>query len=263
MKPLFVDAVGIAAGGLPDWAAAATVLRGEAPYAYADLPAHAPALLSANERRRATATVRLAFRAAEDAIATSRFGAHQLATVFSSSEADTPVMHRICSALATPQRLVSPTDFHNSVHNAAAGYWSIAAGCRAPSISLSAWDAGFAAGLLEAAALAEIDGHDVLLVAYDVPAPEPLHQKRPLSCSFGVAMVLTPNPGYGHRIDLHLLDAQASESRMQDPALEALRVGNPAARALPLLQLLAQRRAGAVTLPGSGHSRLRISVAPA
>ncbi len=263
MKPLFVEALGLAANGLPDWASGTAVLRGEAPYAYADLPAHAPALLPANERRRATATVRLAFQAAEDAIAGSRFAAHQLATVFSSSEADTPVMHRICSALATPQRLVSPTDFHNSVHNAAAGYWSIAAECRAPSISLSAWDSGFAAGLLEAAALAEVDGHDVLLVAYDIPAPEPLHEKRPLSCAFGIAMVLTTTPGLGHRIDLQLLDTKDSESRMQDPALEALRVGNPAARALPLLQLLAQQRAGIVTLPGTGHSLLRLSVTPA
>ena len=36
------------------------------------------------------------------------------------------VIHEICEALATDEREVSPTRFHNSVHNASAGYWGIA-----------------------------------------------------------------------------------------------------------------------------------------
>ena len=46
---------------------------------------------------------------------------------------------------------LSPTRFHNSVHNAPAGYWGIATGAMAAVDGLCAFDASFAAGLLEAA----------------------------------------------------------------------------------------------------------------
>ena len=45
---------------------------------------------------------------------------------------------------------ISPTRFHNSVHNAAAGYWGIATGATAAANALCAYDASFGAGLLEA-----------------------------------------------------------------------------------------------------------------
>ena len=48
------------------------------------------------------------------------------ATVFTSSGGDGDNCHAICETLATTDRLISPTRFHNSVHNAPAGYWSIA-----------------------------------------------------------------------------------------------------------------------------------------
>src|SRR5581483_6334579 len=144
---VFVDAIGFAAPGMEDWESARRVLRGEAGYEPKALSLYQPNLLPPNERRRAAPAVRLAFRIAEDAMRTSSFKPSVLAT----SDADTSILHRLCTALAQPQRAVSPTDFHNSVHNAAAGYWSIAAGAKPPSTSLSAYDASFAAGLLEAA----------------------------------------------------------------------------------------------------------------
>ena len=82
--------------------------------------------------------------------------------------------------LATDGREVSPTRFHNSVHNAPSGYWAVATGSREPSTSLCAYDASFAAGLLEAAAQATVDDRPVTLVAYDLPYPEPLQRARPI-----------------------------------------------------------------------------------
>src|SRR3546814_10360262 len=79
-----------------------------------------------------------------------RADAGDLATVFAGSDADMAILQRISAALATPERIVSPTDFHNSVHNAAAGYWGIGTGSRAPSTTLAGYDASFALGLLEA-----------------------------------------------------------------------------------------------------------------
>jgi hypothetical protein len=257
-----VKAVGIAAPGLGGWAAAAPVLAGERPYVAAAETPYAPALLPPNERRRATASVKLAFRAAEDAVTTAGADSRQLASVFSSSDADMAVLHRICDALAKTPRVISPTDFHNSVHNAASGYWSIGVGSMAPTTTVSAYDASFTAGLIEAVGLARDRAADVLLVVYDATAPQPLAAKRPLAVAAGVALIISPDTSAaaGGRLALEL-DGTA-ETPCANPALEALRDGNPALRALPLLELIAARRAGAVTLRGTGALLATLRYAP-
>jgi hypothetical protein len=261
MSRCVVRAVGLAAPGLAGWAAAQPVLAGAAPYVATAETAYAPALLPPNERRRATPSVRLAFRAAEDAVTASGADARELASVFASSDADMGVLHRICAALAKEPRVISPTDFHNSVHNAASGYWSIGVGSTKPTTTISAYDASFTSGLLEAVALARELDRDVLMVAYDAIAPQPLAAKRPLALSAGVAMIVGPagTPGFGS-LDLEL--AGDTETPCASPALEQLRMGNPALRALPLLELLAVRRAGTVTLRGTGELLVSLRLTP-
>jgi hypothetical protein len=237
------------------------VLSGASAYvATAETP-YAPAMLPPNERRRATPAVRLAFRAAEDAVTASGADARELASVFASSDADMAVLHRICAALAQTPRIISPTDFHNSVHNAASGYWSIGVGSQAPTTTISAYDASFTAGLIEAVALARDRGGDVLLVVYDATAPQPLAAKRPLALSAGVALILgTRNgPGLG---SLEVELAGDAETRCTDAALEQLRLGNPALRALPLLEMLAARRAGTAVLRGTGGMHVTATFTP-
>lgn len=259
---LHVESVGLAAPGLPDWPRSVAALAGEAPYQSQPLEAYSPMLLPPNERRRATQVVRLAFRSSEDALARSSIPASALATVFASSEGDTDVVHRINVALAQSARSLSPTDFHNSVHNAPAGYWSIAVGSKQPSTSLAAFDGSFAAALTEAAALALGDGLDVLATTYDMAMPPVLAPKRPVPEPFASALVLTARRT-GHSLaSLTLAETQEPETTMADPALEALRRCNPSARALPLLRLLAMRAAGTVHLPAGG-STLSVTVARA
>lgn len=129
---------------------------------------------------------------------------------------------------------MSPTRFTNSVHNAAGGYWHIAVQGRAPSTSLAAFDASFGAGLLEAAAQCVAMQQPVLLVAADVPYPEPLHAKRPIADAFGVALLLAPGTG----LRLSLQD-DAPSTACGHAGLDAVRENIPAARALPLLQAIA------------------------
>src|SRR6185437_4923435 len=100
--------------------------------------------------------------------------------------------NEICMTLASGERQLSPTRFHNSVHNAASGYWSIAAAATSASSVLCAYDASFGAGLLEALTQVVVDRTSVLLVAYDAGYPEPLRAARPIPDAFGVAMVLGP-----------------------------------------------------------------------
>ena len=260
MTAVFIEAVGIAAPGLPSWNDGGAVLRGEQPFVPTVLPQHTPASLPLNERRRATPAIRLAFQAAEDAMKMTALSAGSLATVFASSDADLAIIHRICLALTATPRFISPTDFHNSVHNAAAGYWSIATGAHRASTTISAYDGSFAAGLLEACLQVQVDGCDALLVAFDLPAPEPLHATRPIAVPAAVALVLTRQPGAHTLAALSCSPTAVAETPLADTALEQMRLGNPAARALPLLQRLALRHFGSVVLPMAPHANLYVDL---
>jgi hypothetical protein len=255
---LHVIGIGLSAPGLPSWAEAQPVLRGERPYIATEPPPYQPLLLPANERRRTTPAIRQAFRVAEDATSLAGIDPATLASVFSTSDADLGIIHRISSALAEPTRQVSPTDFHNSVHNAASGYWSIAIHSRLPSTTLCAYDAGFAAGLLDAATMAGVEGLDTLLVAYDVPGPPVLNEKRHFGCAAGSAVVLSARACGTARLSLSL--ASGDFTRLEDPALEALRLSNPALRALPLLELLARGDSGRVFLEAPAGRVLQVDV---
>jgi hypothetical protein len=257
---VWIESVGIAAPGLIGWSTARDVLNGASAYTPADMPPYAPSLLPPNERRRASPTVRIAFQAAEDAVQGASIPAAELATVFASSDADLNIIHRISLALTQTPRLVSPTDFHNSVHNAAAGYWSIAVGSRAPSTTISAYDFSFAAGLAEACTLVAIEQRDTLLVAFDLPPPQPLHAKRPIGCVAGVALVLTHSQTPQSLARLQCEQTCEATTIAATPALEELRRSNPATASIPLLELLARAGSGRVVLPMSDQSSLRVDV---
>ncbi len=183
--------------------------------------------------------------------------------MFTSSSGDGEVMHQLCTALARPTRDVSPTRFHNSVHNAPAGYWSIATESREPSTSICVFESSFAAGLLEAALQVTTSRRAVLLVAYDAPFPPPLDVLYPMIAPFGVALLLAPAPGTASLGSVTVeLGPAAGETPLADPALERLRRGVAAARSLPLLAALASgapTRAELGYLPEMG---IRVEVAP-
>jgi hypothetical protein len=240
-----VSGIGLLGPGLAGWRDGAPALRDPARRQATPTVVPPPARLPPTERRRAGPVVRAAIVVADEAVAASGLDAATLPTVFTSSTGEPSNCHALCEALAAPERLLSPTRFTNSVHNAAAGYWHIAAHANAASTSLGAYDASFGAGLLEAAAQCVALARPVLLVACDVPYPEPLHAKRPLADTFGVAFVLAP--GRGLTIDVV---EEAAPTPCADAGLEALRRTIPAARALPLLQALAAGRGGRFVVEG-------------
>lgn len=256
-----LHAVGLCAPGLAGWEMATPVLRGERDYVDAAPPAFASDLLPRNERRRLTAATRLALQAGEDVLRQSSVDVQSVRTVFASCGGDGATIDRICRALMQPQRPVSPTQFHNSVHNSAAGYWAIAAHCRCASISISAHDGSFCAGLIEAYAAARVADGPVLLIAYDHPLPPPLSQALPICAPFAVALLLNAGAPHDSLAVLIVTPINRIEAQTRcDQALEPLRTGNPAARALPLLQLLARGVAGRVVLPYLPHSMLAVDV---
>lgn len=264
MHTLFVEGIGLLGPGLPDWATAQPVLRGEAAHASAPTQLVPPARLPPAERRRAGPVMRLAMAVADAAIAQSGADPSRLPTVFSSSGGEGANCHSLCEALAVPNPLVSPTRFTNSVHNAAAGYWHIAVGSQASSTSLCAHDGSFAAGLLEAAATQLADGLPLLLVAYDLPYPEPLNRKRPIPENFGVALLLAPVRSARSLGQLRVqpVAADGEVTVCTDASLEALRGGIPAAAALPLLEALARQATATLRLHYLDDLALQVEVAP-
>jgi hypothetical protein len=118
----------------------------------------------------------------------------------------------------------------------------------ASSTSLCAFDATFAAGLLDAAVQALSSGQPCLLIAFDTAYPQPLQALRPIPYAMGVGLLLNPQRTAAARATLAITLSQDAATVMPDPALEALRLRIPAARSLPLLQHLARGSHGTVVI---------------
>lgn len=256
--------VGLLAAGLDGWPVGREVLAGLQPFDPRTRPDPDAALLPANERRRSSDCVRWAVQVAQEAIVQSGLDPRDVATVFASSGGEMDVLDKLCRALATAEQVVSPTLFHQSVHNTAAGYWGIATSCQQSSTALSCYDDSCAAGLLEAVAAVCAEARPVLFVAYDLPAPAPLNGARPIASAFAAALVLTPSV---ERVlataDVTLTAAAGGEvSRLSSEDIEQLRLDNPAARLLPLLHALATEHRRTINLNLLDDQRLVVEVEP-
>jgi hypothetical protein len=257
-----IDGIGLLGPGFDSWTEASAILSGRQAYAARPLVAPPPASLPPAERRRTGTLVKVAMAAASEAIAQAGANAAEVASVFASSGADGDNCHAICEALASDDRLISPTRFHNSVHNAASGYWSIASGAMTPSSVVCAYDASFGAGLLEAMTLVAVEGRRCLLVAYEAPYPEPLNSTRPMPGAFAVALLLSPRASEKSQAGLAVELVDAPLSRMPDKEIETLRQSIPCARSLPLLAALARGEAGRVVLDYLAPLHIAVEVTP-
>lgn len=243
-----IAGVGLLGPGFNSWAHGAPLLRTPSDWTSAPTIVPAPDRLPPTEHRRAGLGVKAAVVVADQACAMAGGAADGAATVFTSASGDPAICHAMCEALARPERVLSPTRFTNSVHNAPAGYWHIAVQSRSASTSLAAYDASSNAGLLEAAVQCATIQGPVLLVACDLPYPEPLHALRPLPDVFGFALLLVPAAAHAPwRVQLALAPG-GRPTPSATPELEALRRAIPAARALPLLEALARCQAASLTL---------------
>lgn len=254
LPSLVIEGIGAWAIGLPDWASMTAFARAETER-QADAPRRpAPSLLAANERRRAPDSVLLALQVAQAACEQAERAARDLPSVFTSTHGDLAITDYMCQTLASAPLDMSPTKFHNSVHNAAAGYWTIGTGCHQPATAISAYTGSFAQGLMEAALQIAEGAEAVLLVAYDGPAPGPL---APISSSegllgFGLVLSAADTGARGNkpRISLHWHNTAAA-TRSPGPLPAAL-AGNAMAPAMIMAEALA-----------CGHARCELPAGPA
>ncbi|GAB2897626.1 beta-ketoacyl synthase chain length factor [Uliginosibacterium flavum] len=245
---LYLDGIGLCGPGMAGWEASRGALAGSAELVLAPTVLPAAEALPPAERRRVGVPIKLAMAIGFEAVRQAGADAANLPAVFSSTDGDCDNCHAILEVLASDDRQISPTRFHNSVHNAPSGYWGIATGCRAPSTSLCALDATFGAGLLEAATQALANRQPCLLLAYDTPFPEPLASLRPIPYPFGIALLLRSERSAATFASLSIELGDEVTNTCADATLENLRQNIPAARALPLLQMLARGETGRVVI---------------
>lgn len=260
---LYIEGPAFWAPTLPGWDLAAAVFRGEA--SPADPPAKRPSpqVLAPAERRRAPDTVALALEVAAAAIAGAGRDAADLPCVFASAHGDLGINDYMCGTLAADPTLLSPIKFHNSVHNAAVGYWTIGTGCTAASNSLTAYESTFAAGLLEAAAQCAADERPVLLVGYDMPAVGALASVTTSRGLLAVGLVISPTRTARTvaAIEWSLAAGPATAPALRTDAARALNT-NAMADALPFFETLARGDAESLNLPLSATLSLRLQLQP-
>lgn len=252
MISLYLKSIGILAPGIKSWEDAVQVFKHPEQFEPKPIDKKLETILPANERRRAARTTQLALYAAQQ---TGDNDFSQCLQIFSSSNGDVTTFHQISLALGMDGRPVSPTRFHNSVHNAAAGYWSIATESQTPSTSLTAYSDSFPAGLLEAGvqlnASDNTQSRDCLLVSYDEQPPAPFQPLIRITSEFACAMRFGCTAESALvRLDIEFTNDQSKQpSKMKDPQMEQLRQSNFNACALPLLEVIAQPQGETIYLP--------------
>ena len=163
---------------------------GECPASLAPLQLPSPAMLPANERRRASQVVRLTQVCIEQALRDSPFPAASLRSVFATDEGTGEICQQMLQAVATT-REVSPLVFANSVQNAPSGYFSIAWDNQQSSTVVSLGLESFASGLLCAVTEAIASTQPVLLVAYDPAMTAPMDELLPIREATATAWIIS------------------------------------------------------------------------
>ena len=262
---VFIEGIGFWASRLPGWKAARSIMRGEAVAPATAQTRPAPSLLPPAERRRAPDTVAASLEVAARACEMAGRDPKLMPSVFASTHGDLAISDALCDTLAKTPSLTSPTKFHNSVHNAAAGYWTIATGCLKPYTSVSGYYCTFGEGLLEAASQALSEGTPVLFVAFDIEARGPVGTMQPSRGVFAGALVISPEVSERHIAQLSFEVCEEAQPLLScaRPQNAALVEGNAMANGLPLFEALADGVERTVVQSLAPRLVLRMNLVPA
>ena len=227
-----------------------------------------PEIIPANERRRAPLPVRLAVESSWQATQASALSPEELTCVFVSALGDTQLTDYMCKVLAGDSKQLSPTKFHNSVHNAAAGYWTISTGCMKAANSVAGYEESVSLTLLEALTQIANEKTPVLLTFYDAPVSLVLKDLLKNEYPFAVSLVLVPGNMdiEGVKISAEILDDVAQWPLLEGctDELKALYQSAPTARVLSLLEKLRKAKISGlneqIEVPLSAGTSMRLTV---
>ena len=223
-----------------------------------------PEIIPANERRRAPLPVRLAVESSWQATLESNFKAENLSCVFVSALGDTQLTDYMCRVLAGDTKQLSPTKFHNSVHNAAAGYWTISTGCMKAANSVAGYEESVSLTLLEAIAQINIEQQPTLLTFYDAPVSKVLQDLLKNEYPFAVSMIIVPEQANcsGQKISLTVQNTENNWPKLEskNKMLRDIYESTPTARILSLLEKYAQGQKANLSMPLSQMTSLDIQL---
>lgn len=227
-----------------------------------------PTIIPANERRRAPLPVRLAVESSWQATQDAGVEANTLTCVFVSGLGDTDLTDYMCKTLASDNKALSPTKFHNSVHNAPAGYWTISTGTMSAANSVAGYEQSVSLTLLEAMIQCDAENKPMLLTFYDAPVAEVLSPILQNQETFAFSLVIYPKDA---PVSGPVLCANVQNSPVSDwPALQSqneymgkLYAENPSAKVLCLAEMIASldSQGNAITLPLSTGTSMTFSFA--
>ena len=176
--------------------------------------------------------------------------------VYGSVYGETSAAVEMMGAFAQGEGLPSPTTFHNSVHNAPAGYLSIATGCRIFSPSIAAGPETPAMALLDAWMLLLQRGGEAVVALADEPVPVPLGVPGAFPIA-AVAFLLRAGPGRPARARIGAPRRGAGAV----PPIPAELALHPCAPAFRLAAALARGQRGAVSLGDGGPDGWMVELA--
>ena len=212
-----------------------------------------PAVIPANERRRAPLPVRLAVESSWQATQSAGIAPDSLTCVFASGLGDTDLTDYMCKTLASEHKELSPTKFHNSVHNAPAGYWTISTGTMRAANSVAGFEQSVSLTLLEAMVQCESEGVPLLVTLYDAPVADVLKPLLANQQAFAFSLIVLP---MSSDMDGIPVSAKVTSEKSvtwpqltsQNPYIRSLYAENPSAKILCLAELLSQTQ-HAVSMP--------------
>jgi hypothetical protein len=260
---LSLEAVTLFAPGFEGWEESLELLQNDTVhFNNSYLSPYRPQFLPANERRRTTPTINLALRAAEDLALQYQQSEHpfsfdQLPVVFISNDGDTDIAMSLCEAVMDDEPMVSPIQFHNSVHNAPAGYWMIGQHSQQPATSLSADKYSIAQGLLEGYFQSKEHDRPVVVISYDLPVNEGINFEDSCSklCSIGFVVSHQESDKSISRLSM-MFDRSEGDNSESEWAI----TNNPSSSTFPLLSAIAKKESSTFSFPFSGQHVLHVSL---
>ncbi|MFC4701781.1 beta-ketoacyl synthase chain length factor [Glaciecola siphonariae] len=204
-----------------------------------------PSVIPANERRRAPLSVRLAVESSWQATQSANVAPEDLTCVFVSGLGDTDLTDYMCKTLASEHKELSPTKFHNSVHNAPAGYWTISTNTMTAANSVAGYEESVSLTLLEAMVQCESEGTPMLVTFYDAPVSDVLRPLLHNAEAFAFSVVIYPSTADVEGIELSAKIEKANGASWpaltsENSYITSLYQSNPSAKILCLAELLKQ-----------------------
>ena len=237
MKCVYVRGIGFWTTGYPNL----TAWMEKRPEPEAKKPE--ASLLQGPLSRRATPLTRMSVEVMQQAVEMGKADAASTPSVWATAHGEHSTAIGLLGMMLKGEGKLSPTKFHNSVHNTPSGYASIAAKNRSPSTTLTGGAELVASAFCEAGAMVSALNRDVVLVLGDEPLMVPFDSPdsaRPLATSF----LLSPDPNraLGTISNLQKRPDQAPHS--QDETFGRLHVS----AALFLVEAIVRRQSGIIPL---------------